>query len=129
MAPSFENSEHKETCVPNLSGQRGGQKRQAILPHLYNVVLTVTLAVLCCPLYRIYIECGVLLEVPSLLPVANTHQVIMEFQLRDVLSVMHRTTIHDSIAHEPHSNGPDSHDWLVWGAVAMMHHTVRLSPS
>jgi hypothetical protein len=35
MDPSFEDSEHKETCVPNLSGQKGGQKRQAILPHLY----------------------------------------------------------------------------------------------
>ena len=41
----------------------GGTKRQANLPHLYNVVLTGTLAVLCCTLYRIHIKCGVLLEI------------------------------------------------------------------
>jgi hypothetical protein len=50
MAPSFEDSEQKETCVPNLSGLRGGKNAKRFY-RTYNVVLTGTLAVLCCILY------------------------------------------------------------------------------
>jgi hypothetical protein len=62
LTPSFEHLEHKETCVPSLSGQRGRHKTPSDLPRLYNVVLTGTLAVLYYALYRIHIKCGVLLE-------------------------------------------------------------------
>jgi hypothetical protein len=51
LVPSFEDPEHKETCMPNLSGQRGRRrtKRQALirdLSRLHNAVLIVTLIVL-----------------------------------------------------------------------------------
>ena len=72
--------------------KRGGQKHQAILPQLYNVVLTGMLAVLCRPLYRIYIKCGVLLEVSM-----SSHQLAASClyppnQVIMVLSAMRRTT-------------------------------------
>jgi hypothetical protein len=41
----------------------GGTKRQAILRRLHNVILTGTLAVLCCILYRIHMKWNVLLEI------------------------------------------------------------------
>jgi hypothetical protein len=64
MTPSLEDSEHKKTCVPSLSGQRGRHKTPSdftaftycrINRHASRIMLYSTL-------YRIHITCGVLLE-------------------------------------------------------------------
>ncbi len=59
ISPSFEDTEHKETCVPSLSGQRGGTKN---VKRIYRALFTVTLFVLYCISYRTQMNCGVLLE-------------------------------------------------------------------
>jgi len=60
ITPSFEDTEHKETCVPSLSGQRGGTKNAK---RKYRALSTVTLVVLYFTLYRIQMKCGGLLEI------------------------------------------------------------------
>ena len=40
ITPNFEDTEHKETCVPSLSGQRGGTKNAK---RIYGTLFTVTL--------------------------------------------------------------------------------------
>jgi hypothetical protein len=81
MVPSFEDAEHKETCMPSLSGQRGGtqnaKRLDKYLSRLYNVVLTVTLTsriTVYYTLYRIHIKCGVLLEISM-----SSHQLADQF--------------------------------------------------
>ncbi len=59
ISPSFKDTEYKETCVPSLSGQRGGTNN---VRRIYRALITVTLFVLYCILYRTQMNCGVLLE-------------------------------------------------------------------
>jgi hypothetical protein len=55
IAPKFEDTEHKETCLPSLSGPKGGvHKTPSGLLRLHNAVSTVTLVILFCSSYRIY---------------------------------------------------------------------------
>jgi hypothetical protein len=50
MTLSFEDTKHKETCMPSLSGQgvctQNAKRLNKDLVRLYNIVLTATLVVL-----------------------------------------------------------------------------------
>ena len=71
IALRFEDAEHKETCIPDLSGQKWEvHKMPSILISeagfialkLPYIVFTATLVVFYYALYRIHVKCGVLLE-------------------------------------------------------------------
>jgi hypothetical protein len=97
MFPSFEDTEHKETCMPSLSGERGEVRKtprriyRAYIISIYSHASCIYLVY--CTLYRIQTNCGVLLEISMKRPCVRFRSMLSCHSILPIPHLHHRSKL------------------------------------